>query len=101
MAEAIPISTEDLVTNSRFDRKIALRLEQVPTHACLSVRYLDPKQLIGRGKHAGGRACVPGPAAAAAVAPAVVDVRRLLDGDQPIDRDPVRIPGFRGIPGFR
>ena len=51
----------------------------------------DAQQRVSGGQHARRRSGVPRPASAAAVAPAVVDVCRLLDGDKSVNRDPIGI----------
>ena len=75
--------------------KPALRLEQVGAEFDLAVGTSIPIRRIGGRKHARGGAGVPGPAAAPAVAIAVVDVGRLLGRDQAVDRDRLRRRSFQ------
>src|SRR3984957_12707186 len=69
----------------RLDFQFALGLEQVVAQGDPSVLLANPQQGISRRHHAGCRARVPRPAPSPAVAPTVVDVSRLLSGNEPID----------------
>src|SRR5208337_749196 len=84
-----PVADPDLL-----DPQLPFRLEQVVPDARLAFRLLDSDKRIGGREHSGGRTGVPRPAAATAMTPAVVNVRGLLDRDQPIGRDAlgIRLP---------
>ena len=67
----------------RLDLQFALRLEQIAGDLDLASALADPQHPVSRRQHARGRAGVPGPAAAPAVAVTVVDVGGLLIGIRP------------------
>src|SRR6185437_3925616 len=71
--------------------KVPLGFEQAVTHENLSILLLDPQKRVGGREHAGGGARIPGPAPSPAMAPAVIDIGRLLDGDEAVSRDGFRV----------
>src|SRR5208337_2406884 len=84
-----PVADPDLL-----DPQLPFRLEQVVPDARLAFRLLDSDKRIGGRQHARRRTGVPRPAAATAMTPAVVNIGRLLNGNEPVDRDAlgVRLP---------
>src|SRR5271166_2716790 len=84
-----PVADPDLL-----DPQLPFRLEQVVPDARLAFRLLDSDKRIGGRQHARRRTAVPRPAAATAMTPAVVNIGRLLNGNEPVDRDAlgVRLP---------
>src|ERR1700734_3728161 len=83
---ALPVSGPSRLPDTQgLDLQFPLRLEQVVPQHDPAVLLANSQQGVGRRHHSGGGAGVPRPPASAAVSPTVVNISRLLSGNEAIN----------------